>query len=127
MENEPADIKKVSISSVGIDTEVVDATANAWITVHVANHTSQEQSVLASVVVAQGECREQVEIAENVTPFGGVIEAVIRITDPTMWQPDESGVLPLFDCLVGIEVMGEVMDVTAVKFDVDQQIGLSDL
>lgn len=124
MENELSDIKTVSISSVGIDTEVVDATANAWITIHVENHTSEEQTVLASVVVAQGECREQVEIAENVTPFGGVIEAVIRITDPDMWQPDESGTLPLFDCFVGVEVLGEVMDVTALKFDIDQQMAL---
>ena len=94
--------------------------ANAWITVEVANHTKEEQPVLASVVVAQGEANEKVEIAENITPFGGVIEAVIRITDPVMWQMDEAGQRPLFDCLVGLEIADEVMDVTAVKFDVEQ-------
>ncbi len=119
MDYELADTKKVSISGVDIDTEVVDMTANAWITIDVANHTKEEQPVLASVVVAQGENREQVEIAENITPFGGVIEAVIRITDHTMWQPDESGKKPLFDCLVGLVIDDEVMDVKAVKFDVE--------
>jgi hypothetical protein len=117
MENKP-DNHRVSISGVDIDTEIVDRTANAWITVDVANHTLEDQLVLASVVVAQGENREQVEIAETIAPFGGPIEAVIRITDPTMWQADESGKLPLFDCLVGLEVEGEVEDVAAVKFDV---------
>lgn len=116
--DESADIKKVSISSVDIDTEVVDVMAHVWITVHVDNHTREEQPVLASVVVAQGESREQVEIAEVVSPFGGLIEAVIRITDREMWLPDENGELPLFDCMVGLEIGDEVMDVSAVKFDV---------
>lgn len=120
MDNELADTKKVSISGVRIDTEVVDMIANAWITIEVENHTREEQPVLASVVVSQGEAREQVEMADNITPFGGVIEVVIRITDHTMWQPDEEGNRPLFDCLVGLEIADEVMDVSAVKFDVEQ-------
>jgi hypothetical protein len=111
--------KKVSISGVDIETEVVDMIANAWITIEVANHTKEEQPVMASVVVAQGEAREQVEIAEQITPFGGVIEAVIRITDHTMWQPDDSGERPQFDCLVGLEIADEVQDVKAIKFDVE--------
>jgi len=119
MTNDHTDTKKVSISGLDIETEVVDMIANAWITVEVANHTREEQPVLASVVVAQGENREQVEIAEHITPFGGVIEAVIRITDHTMWQPNEAGERPLFDCMVGLMVWDEVMDVKAVKFDVE--------
>lgn len=118
MEKQPGDHKRVSISSVDIDTEIVDRTANAWITVNVANHTLEEQSVFATIVVAQGDDREEVEVAEAVTPFGGTIEAVVRITDPTMFEADESGKLPLFDCLVGLEVEGEVEDVAAVRFDV---------
>lgn len=120
MVDEPEDIKRVSISSVDIDTEVEGAAANAWITVHVANNTKEEQPVMASVVVAQGENREEVEIAEQVSPFGGLIEAVIRITEPEMFLPDENGELPKFDCLVGLEIGDEVMDVAAVKFDVSQ-------
>lgn len=119
MDYETADTKKVSISGVDIDTEVVDMTANAWITVEVANHTKEEQRVAATVVVAQGENREDVEIVEDITPFGGVIEAVIRIEDPTMWQPDDSGQRPQFDCMVGLEIGDEVMDAKTVKFDVE--------
>lgn len=109
---------KVSISSVDVDPDIVDRVANAWITIGVENHTGEEQDVLASVVVAQGECREKIEIAGGVTPFGGEIEAVIRITDPEMWEPNEAGERPMFDCLIGLQVEGEVMDVAIVRFDI---------
>jgi len=117
MQNEQAEDRKVSISGISIDPEIVDTIANAWITINVDNHTKEEQPVMASIVVAQGEYSEKIEIAERVSPFGGVIEAVIRIVDPEMWQPDESGAFPQFDCMVGLEIADEVMDVAAVKFD----------
>lgn len=110
---------KVSISRVRIDPDVVDNMVNVWITISIDNHTREEQDVLASIVLAQGECREQVEVVGCVSPFGGEIEAVIRVTDPEMWQPNESGEVPAFHCLMGLQVEGEVMDVAALKFAVD--------
>lgn len=109
---------KVSISGIRIDPEVIDNVANTWIVVEVANHTCVEQPVIASIVVSQREVREKVEIADIISPFGGEIEAVIRITDQSMWEPDESGEPQLFDCLIGLQAAGEIMDVAAVRFDV---------
>lgn len=110
---------RVSVAGLAIEPEIVDNTANVWISIDVANHTCEEQKVLASVVVAQGESREKMEIAEVITPFGGVIEAVVRIEDVGMWKSAESDELPVFDCLVGLEIAGEVVDVAAVMFDID--------
>lgn len=109
---------KLSVSGIRIDPEVVDNTANVWIAIDIANHTCEEQPVVASIVIAQEEGREQVEIADMVSPFGGEIEAVIRITDPSMWEPTESGDPQYFNCLIGLQAGGEVMDVAAVRFDV---------
>lgn len=109
---------RVSISGFGIDPEIVDSVANVWITIDVANHTDEDQPVLASIVVAQGESREKVEIAEVVPSSGGQIDAVVRIVDPTLWEPSESGERPSFDCLIGLQVEGEVMDVTGAAFEV---------
>lgn len=108
---------KVSIERVRIEPEIVGNTANVWINVDVANHTSEEQLALASIVLAQGEAREKVEIAEPITPFGGVVEAVIRVEDPTMWEPGAGGKYPTFDCLVGLQVEDEVMDMAVLTFD----------
>jgi len=109
---------KVSISGIEIDPEVIDQIANVWITVAVANHTEEEQPVLASIVVAQGENREKVEIGERIPPSGGEIDAVIRIVDPAMWEPGESGEPQRFDCMVGLQIKGEIMDVAEEKFEV---------
>lgn len=109
---------KVSISSIEIDPEVIDQIANVWITVGVVNHTDEEQPVLASIVVAQGENREKVEIGESIAPAGGEIDAVIRILDPEMWEPSEGGEPQHFDCMVGLQVKGEIMDVAEAKFEV---------
>jgi|GEM_PF-2092168 len=109
---------KVSISGIDIDPEVVDNIANIWITVFVGNHTNEEQLALASIVLAQGENTEKVEISEMVQPSGGEIDAVVRIMDPSMWQPDEAGEQPLFDCLIGLQIEGEIMDVAEVQFQV---------
>lgn len=111
---------KVSISGISIDPEVADNIANVWITIDVANHTRDDQPVLASVVVSQGQAREKIEISDVVTPFGGEIEAIIRITDPTMWETDESGEPQYFDCLIGLQIQDEIMDVAAVRFDVEE-------
>jgi hypothetical protein len=109
---------KVSVSGLKIDPEIVDRIANVWITIQVANHTDRNQPVLASIVVAQGENREKVEIAEIIAPSGGEIDAVIRIVDPAMWERSESGGQPAFDCLIGLQIEGEVMDVAAARFRV---------
>ncbi len=109
---------RVSISSIHIDPEIVDVVANVWITIGVANHTDDDQSVLASIVIAQGESRERVEIVEEIPPSGCEIDAVVRIVDPTMWEPADSGEAPCFDCLVGLQVEGEIMDVAGGKFEV---------
>jgi hypothetical protein len=109
---------RVSISGFTIDPEIVGSVANVWITIDVANHTDEDQPVLASIVVAQGENREKVEVAEVVPPSGGEIDAVVRIVDPGMWEPSESGERPSFDCLIGLQVEGEVMDVAGATFEV---------
>ena len=109
---------KVSVSGLKIDPEIVDRIPNVWITVQVANHTDQDQPVLASIVIAQGESREKVEVGEVIGPSGGEIDAVIRVVDPAMWEPDESGEHPTFDCLIGLQIDGEVMDVVAARFGV---------
>lgn len=110
---------KVSISDIDVDPEIIDDNvANVWMTIKVDNHTVEDQDVLASIVMGQGDCKEKVEIAGCISPFGGEVEAVIRITDPEMWAPDESGETPMFDCLIGLAVKGEVMDVAAVRFNV---------
>ena len=108
----------VSVSGIRIEPEVVDNIANVWISIDVANHTCEDQRVTASIVVAQAEGREKVEMAEVISPFGGEIEAVIRIVDPSLWQLTESGKQQFFDCLIGLQASGEVMDVAAVRFDI---------
>lgn len=110
---------KVSISGIRIDPEVVDNVANVWITINVTNYSNEEHPVLASVVVSQGDVREKVEIFEDIPLSGEAIEAVIRITDPSMWTKTETGETQYFDCLIGLQIAGEVMDVAAVRFDID--------
>lgn len=110
---------KVSISGIRIDPEVVDNVANVWITITVTNYTNEQQPVLASVVVSQADVREKVEIFEDIPPSGEDIEAVIRITDQSMWARTKSGEVQYFDCLIGLQIAGEVMDVAAVRFDID--------
>ncbi|MGI6295031.1 MAG: hypothetical protein ACOX3G_03005 [Armatimonadota bacterium] len=120
----PADGKlisydKVSISGIRIDPEVVDNVANVWITVDVTNYSNEEQPVMASVIVSQEDVREKVEIYEDIPASGEEIEAVIRITDPSMWAKTDTGEPQYFDCLIGLQIAGEVMDVAAVRFDID--------
>jgi len=109
---------KVSIASIDIDPETIDCIANIWIRIDVENHTDEEQDVLASIVVAQGENREKVEIVETIPTSGGEIEAVIRIMDPSMWQSSEDGTKSSFDCMVGLQVEDEIMDVADLTFEV---------
>lgn len=113
---------KVSITDIEVDPEVIDQIANVWITVGVANHTDEEQPVLASIVVAQGDNREKVEIGERIPPAGGEIDAVIRIIDPAMWEPGEAGEAQPFECMVGLQVKGEIMDVAETKFTVESPV-----
>lgn len=109
---------KVSISDVDIEPEITGNTANVWITITLANHTAEDQDILASAVVAQGESREKIEVVESISPFGGEVEAVIRIVDSEMWQPNEAGDPAFFECLIGLQIEGEVMDVALVRFTV---------
>ncbi len=109
---------KVSISGIRIDPEVIDNVANVWIAIDVTNFSDEQQPVLASVVVSQDDVREKVEIYEDIPQSGDEIEAVIRITDPAMWTRTETGEPQYFDCLIGLQIAGEVMDVAAVRFDI---------
>lgn len=106
----------LSIADVHVDTEFEGATVNAWITIEVENHTTEDQQVLASIVVSIGDMREKIEVAEDISPFGGVIEAVIRIEEPQLWWPNGMGEQPLYKCLVGLQVEGEIQDVSQTSF-----------
>lgn len=108
----------VGISDVHVESEIQGATANAWVTVEVENFTTRDQQVMASIVVALGANREKIEVAETVSPFGGVIEAVIRIEEPQLWWPNGMGEQPLYTCMVGLQVEGEVQDVAETRFGV---------
>ena len=108
----------VSISDVYVDTELEGNIANAWITISVDNNSGKSQMVMGSVVVSLGETQEKIEIAEEVSPFGGLIEAVIRIHEPQLWWPNGFGEPTLYTCMVGLEVEGEIQDVAERKFGV---------
>lgn len=108
----------IAISDVHVETEIVGGYANAWITVELENFTGDDQEVLASVVVAIGEAREQLEMAELVSQFGGVLEAVVRIEEPELWWPNGFGEQPLYTCMVGVQFEGEVQDVADCRFGV---------
>lgn len=113
----------IRIADVYVEPEIVGNYANAWITVELDNYTGEDQQVLASIVVALGEEREKLEIAEWVSPFGGVVEAVVRIEEPELWWPNGFGSQPLYVCMVGIQLEGEVQDVAERKFGV-RNIGI---
>jgi len=108
----------VSIADLHIEPEMVGGYAEAWITIEVANHTGEDQQVLASVVVALGESREKIDVTEWVSPFGGIIEAVVRIEEPELWWPNGFGEQILYTCMVGVQVEGEVQDASECKFGV---------
>jgi beta-mannosidase len=108
----------VSIADVHIEPEIECGRANAWVTIEVANHTREDQEVMASVVIQIGDDRETIEVVDIVTPFGGVIETVIRIEEPQLWWPNGFGDQPLYTCMVGLRVAGEVQDVTEKRFGV---------
>ncbi|MEN6356772.1 MAG: sugar-binding domain-containing protein [Armatimonadota bacterium] len=108
----------VSIDNIHIETEIEGCRANAWIYIEVANHTQEDVHVAASVVVSKGENRENIEVDDYISPFGGVIEAVIRIEEPEPWWPNGMGEASLYNCMVGIACDGEVQDVTQTTFGV---------
>jgi len=108
----------VSIADAHIETEIVGNYANAWITVEMENYTEEDKEVVASIVVSVGEDREKIEVAECVSPFGGIVEAVIRIEDPELWWPNGFGDQTLYTCMVGLHAEGEVQDVAERKFGV---------
>jgi len=109
---------KVSIADIHIEPEIEGGYANAWISIEVNNYSNEDQEVMASVVVALGENREKIEVVETISPFGGFIEAVIRIEEPQLWWPNGFGDPTLYSCLVGLQVEGEVVDVAEQKFGV---------
>jgi len=106
----------VSIADVHIDVELTGATASAWINIEVDNYSREDKHVMASVVVCRGECREHIEVVEDISPFGGVIEAVVRIEEPEFWWPNGAGEQPMYKCLVGLQSEGEVEDVAEQSF-----------
>ncbi|MHB9036113.1 MAG: beta-mannosidase [Armatimonadota bacterium] len=108
----------VSIKNIHIETEIEGAQANAWVYIEVENHTGEDQQVFASVVISKGESQEKIEVSDWVSPFDGVIEAVIRIEEPEFWWPNGMGEPSLYNCLVGISCEGEVQDVTETVFGV---------
>ena len=108
----------VSINNVHIETEIEGAWANAWIYIEVENHTREDLQVVTSVVVSKGENHEKIEVDDWVSPFGGVIEAVIRIEEPELWWPNGVGEPSLYDCMVGLTCEGDVQDVTQASFGV---------
>lgn len=109
---------ELSITDVHVEPEIVGSFADAWITIEVENHTREDQQVMASVVVALGENREKIELAEAISPFGGVIEAVIRIEEPELWWPNGMGEPALYTCMVGLESEGAIQDIAERKFGV---------
>ncbi|MCE5322008.1 hypothetical protein LLG46_01695 [bacterium] len=108
----------VSMENIHIDTDLEGSWANAWIYIEVANHTQDDVRVVASIVVSKGENREKIEIDDYISPFGGVIEAVIRIEEPEFWWPNGVGEASLYNCMVGITCEEEVQDVTQASFGV---------
>lgn len=108
----------VAIADVRIETEIEGGYANVWIAIEVENFTLREQPVSASIVVARGGDREKIEVLEEVPPFGGVIEAAVRIEEPELWWPNGMGAADLYTCMVGLRVEGEVRDVFEQKFGV---------
>jgi beta-mannosidase len=108
----------IRIADVYVEPEIVGNYANAWITVELDNYTGDEKQVMASIVVALGDEREKLEIAEWISPFGGVVEAVVRIEDPKLWWPNGFGNQPLYVCMVGIQLEGEIQDVAERKFGI---------
>lgn len=109
---------KLSIVNIHVETETEGAWANAWISIEVDNYTSMDQDVMASIVVNLGDNREKIEVADTISPFGGVIEAVIRIEEPQLWWPSGFGESTLYSCMAGLQAEGEVQDVIQTRFGV---------
>ena len=109
---------RVSIASIHVEPEIVGSYTNAWVTIEVDNYTTEDQDVAASIVVSLGEMSENIEVIDTVTPFGGVIEAVIRIEEPELWWPNGMGEPTLYTCMVGLQVGDEVQDAAEEKFGV---------
>ena len=108
----------LSIADLRIDAEIEGGYANAWVTIEMENYTNDDQEVLASIVLSIGDVREKIEVVDTVTPFGGIIEAVIRIEEPELWWPNGIGEPVLYTCLVGLQAEGEVQDVAERKFGI---------
>ncbi|MCE5313784.1 MAG: sugar-binding domain-containing protein [Armatimonadota bacterium] len=113
-----ASYDSVSINNIRVETEIEGGQANAWVYIEVENHTREDRRVSASVVISKGENREKIEVTDSVEPFGGVIEAVIRIEEPELWWPNGMGEPSLYNCMVGISCEGEVQDVAETEFGV---------
>ena len=108
----------VSISDLHIETELEGGYANAWITLELENYSRKDKIVSASIVLELGEDREKIEVVDEVSAFGGIIDAVIRIEEPLLWWPNGFGEHTLYKCMAGIQVDGEVTDVCEKKFGV---------
>lgn len=108
----------LSIADVHVEPEIVGNYADAWITIEVENHTGEDKQAKASVVLAIGEAREKIEVVDWISPFGGIMEAVIRIEEPELWWPNGFGEPTLYTLMVGMELEGEVQDVAETRFGV---------
>lgn len=106
----------LSIKDIHIQTEVAPHGSEAWISIEIENHVNEDIDVLASLVVARGESREQMDIHEIVPAVGGTIEAVVRIEDPEFWWPNGMGDQPIYVAMVGLESEGRVLDVRDQHF-----------
>lgn len=109
---------ELSISDVYVHTEIEGGSANAWVSLQVENHSARDQKAAVSIVVARDDAREKIEFVEAISPFGGVVEALIRIDEPELWWPNGAGEQPLYKCMVGVQVEGEVQDVAERDFGV---------
>ncbi len=78
---------EVAVADVRIDPEIEGGWANAWITIEIENFTGEDREACASIVVTRGNAREKIEMVDTVSPFGGILEAVIRVEEPEMWWP----------------------------------------
>ncbi|MFQ3549284.1 MAG: glycoside hydrolase family 2 TIM barrel-domain containing protein [Armatimonadota bacterium] len=109
---------RVSIKDINIETEIESGYSLAWISVEVDNHTDENITVVATIVVSIDDAREQVELVEHISPDGGLIEAVIRIEQHDLWWPNGFGSQTLYNCMIGLKEENKVRDVAECKFGI---------
>jgi beta-mannosidase len=110
--------EKASISSVHVEPEMEGGYANAWISVEIENHTDEDLDVVATITVALGDNQEKIEVIDQISPEGGVLQGVIRIEEPELWWPYILGTQTLYTCMVGLESDGDIQDVSEQNFGV---------